>query len=135
MFQNGMAKLHKATNYWNILELLAFELIVWPTIATISLFSFCHHFAILYYRIMSWICRRFFWSHLRFLGSRCPRKNLQDNHCNLITLAKHLKKLAMLDVLILGIIVVVLSGSVYKKQGDSEAGCGHLGVPDDAQET
>ncbi|CAK9083967.1 Probable ATP-dependent RNA helicase spindle-E [Durusdinium trenchii] len=44
-------------------------------------------------------------------------KNDPDNRCNLITLAKHLKKLAMLDVLILGIIVVVLSGSVYKKQG------------------
>ena len=41
----------------------------------------------------------------------------QDNRCNLITLTKHLKKLAMLDVLILGIVVVVLSGSVYRKQG------------------
>lgn len=44
-------------------------------------------------------------------------ENSEDNRCNLITLTKHLKKLAMLDVLILGIVVVVLSGSVYKKQG------------------
>lgn len=44
-------------------------------------------------------------------------ENSEDNRCNLITLTKHLKKLAMLDVLILGIVVVVLSGSVYRKQG------------------
>lgn len=42
-------------------------------------------------------------------------------------MAKHLKKLAMLDVLILGIIVVVLSGSVYKKQGALAAAAGRSG--------
>ena len=46
----------------------------------------------------------------------------QDNQCNLITLTKHLKKMAMLDVLVLGIIVVVLSGSVYKEQGRKKPG-------------
>ena len=46
----------------------------------------------------------------------------QDNQCNLITLTKHLKKMAMLDVLVLGIIVVVLSGSVYKEQGRNKTG-------------
>ena len=50
----------------------------------------------------------------------------QDNRCSLITLTKHLKKLAMLDVLILGIVVVVLSGSVYKKQG--KAACLKMGI-------
>eukprot|EP00434_Breviolum_minutum_P026973 symbB.v1.2.023848.t1/scaffold2213.1/size114990/9 len=44
-------------------------------------------------------------------------RSSEDNQCNLITLTKHLKKMAMLDVLVLGIIVVVLSGSVYKEQG------------------
>jgi len=33
-----------------------------------------------------------------------------------------LKKMAMLDVLVLGIIVVVLSGSVYKEQGRKKPG-------------
>ncbi|CAJ1387227.1 unnamed protein product [Effrenium voratum] len=42
---------------------------------------------------------------------------VEDNRCNFITLAKYLKKMAMLDVLILGVLVVVLSGSVYQEQG------------------
>ena len=48
---------------------------------------------------------------------RMKENPLEESRWRLVTWAKNLKKLAMLDVLVLGVVVVVLSGSVYEGQG------------------
>ncbi|CAE7871476.1 rha-1 [Symbiodinium sp. KB8] len=56
-------------------------------------------------------------SSLRFFVSDAAAIVLEEAGFSLVKLSRRLRKLAMLDVLLLGVIVVVLSASIYRSQG------------------